>query len=749
MTSNGAGRARYILGIQSFANANSGASIVRFTEDGRELDFVAISEERLIRRKHPYTFPLHSLSYCMEAFGLESLDQIDLLVGDFIRVKRWHRSGPAYHCTEFDYLQRKLDVPAHKIVQISHHMAHAASAFYASGFDEAAVLIVDGNGSGLQTTSFLQADNGKIRYLDSYRGRGIGALYAAVTNWILGLGDGGDGGEGKTMGLAPYGEPHARVLDFQAVYDGIKTDYSAFMRRLPYYDVLNHVDPKYKVYPLHGDHRLCNDRKRVTEPYFARAAYDVQEETERAFVHLGRELQRRSGSAKLCVAGGVALNSVANKIMFDATEFEDIFVFPACSDAGIPFGCAIWGYYNARELGDFPRRRLAFRNDYSGRDYPQAEIDAVLARSGIESEKTTPHQVARLIAEGQVVGWFQGGSEHGPRALGHRSILADSRRAEMKDIVNIRVKHRETYRPFAPAVLREDCADYFELEGESPYMLLVATVKKPDVVPAITHVDGTARVQTVTRADNGSYYDLISAFKEITGVPVILNTSFNDAGEPIVETPEDALICFLSTEMDCLVLGDRLIRAGRHERGLVERLRREREARIAAREADAIARFCPGYDLAERDRYLAEENRKAVRHVTQRWRELLEQKAAAWAGRGSRVLLVGTPDHTAFLLRHVPGLSKVRVVGFIPFGDKRDEPAIAGVAVPFERRAWAALEQAGYDEILVCSHEYMYEILEQLKAAGVAKPVHVIYDNASRSPMLILDQPSARVRAVG
>ena len=731
-------RYRYVLGIQSFANANAGASIVRFTDDGRELDFVAISEERLIRKKHPYTFPVHSLGYCMEAFGLTGLEEIDLVVGDFFRIKRWHRSGPAHICTEFDYLKTKLDVPPHKIVQISHHMAHAASAFHTSGFDEAAILIVDGHGSDLETTSFLTARNGRIRYLDSYRARGVGAVYAAVTNWVLGLGDGGDGGEGKTMALAPYGARHQRVLRFDSAFDGVRTDYSAFMRRMPYYDVLNHLDPAHRVNPLYGDYRLRGAEDDVTAPYFARVAYDVQAETERALVHLGRALWARTRCPNLCVSGGVALNSVANKVMFDATRFEDIFVFPACSDAGIPFGLAIWGYYNARELGDFPRRKLTFANAYTGRDYAQDEIDAVLRHNGVAAARTTPREVARLLAEGHVVGWFQGASEYGPRALGHRSILADSRRAEIKDRINVRVKHRETYRPFAPAILLEDCAEYFDLEGESPYMLLVADCKKPEVVPAVTHIDGSARVQTVTRKDNGLFYDLIAAFKEITGVPVILNTSFNDVGEPIVETPEDALICFLGTELDYLVLGNRLIEAGGQGRDLAERLRGDRAARIAAREQDLIGRLFPGYDPAERDRYIEAENRKAVWHASQRARNELGKKARDWARNGARVLIVGTPDHTAVAARQVRELLDVQVVGFVPFHDKLDEPGPSGravPAVPFETLPWSAIEEERYDEILVSSHEHLFEIRGALTAAGVPKPVYEIYDNASRSLM--------------
>lgn len=729
---------RYILGIQSFANANSGASIVRFTADGSELDFVAISEERLIRKKHPYTFPVHSLGYCMEAYGLNSLDEIDLLVGDFFRIKRWHRSGPAHNCSEFDYLKTKLDIPAHKIVQVSHHMAHAASAFYTSSFDEAAILVVDGHGSDLETTSFLMARNGKIRYVDSYRARGIGAVYAAVTNWLLGLGDGGDGGEGKTMALAPFGAPYDPVLAFDSRFDGVKNDYSAFMRRMPNYDVLNHVDPAHRVNPLHGDHRLRQDGEQVTEPYFARAAFDVQMETERALSHLGRALYDRTRCPNLCVSGGVALNSVANKIMFDATEFENIFVFPACSDAGIPFGLAIWGYYNAKELGDRPRRKLTFRNAYTGRDYAQEEIDAVLRHYGVEAARTTPREVAQLIADGSVVGWFQGASEYGPRALGHRSILADSRREEMKDIVNIRVKHRETYRPFAPAVLLQDCAEYFDIEEESPYMLLVADCKKPQVVPAVTHIDATARVQTVTREANGVFYDLIEAFKDITGVPVILNTSFNDAGEPIVETPVDALICFLRTGLDYLVLGDQLIKASAQGRELAERMLAERAAQIAEREKHNIDRFFPGYDPAERDRYIEAENRKAVWHASRRAIDELEKKTQQWIRDGSRVLIVGTPDHTAVAAQLVRELLKVDVVGFVPFQSKVDEPALSDrgmPALPFKPHPWIAITEHQYDEILISSHEYLYEIRDALRKAGVRKPVYEIYDNASRSLM--------------
>ena len=666
----------------------------------------------------------------MDHYGLADLSAVDLLVTDFIRLKRWFNSGPAYNASEFDYLKLKLDIDPRRIVVISHHMAHAASAFYPSGFDEAAILVIDGNGSDLQTTSFLQGENGKISYLDSHKAHGIGGVYNAVTMWILAL---GDGGEGKTMGLAPFGRPHAPVLHIDGRLDGIKTDFSRFMRRMPYSDVLNQIDARNRINPLKVDFRRCEDPKDLLDPYFARVAYDVQQETERVMVHLGRSLRARTGSPNLGLAGGVALNSVANKIMFDATDFERMFVFPACSDAGIPFGLALWGYYNAAELGDFPRRRLTFRNAYTGIPYPPARAQAMFARHSITHRRTNPAEVARLLADDAIVGWFQGASEYGPRALGNRSILADPRRSETKDILNHRVKHRESFRPYAPAVMAEHCAEYFEIEGESPYMLLVAKVKKPDVIPAVTHVDGSARVQTVTREDNGPIYDLIAAFKEITGVPVILNTSFNDAGEPIVETPEDAMICFLGTEMDYLILGDYLVRAADVDKPrLAEAMRAERERAMAAREKECIARFFTGYDSEECRHFIDESNSMSVWHTRYRSKYELEKQVLRWSREGTRVLIVGSRDHTALLRRHINGLWNVDVVGFVDH-DGRPDLKVDGAPLPYPEGDWEAVREGDFDEILISSHEYMYDIAEALRAQGVTAPVYEIYDNASRS----------------
>ncbi|MDO8607359.1 MAG: carbamoyltransferase C-terminal domain-containing protein [Phaeospirillum sp.] len=691
---------------------------------------MAISEERLIRRKFPYTFPVHSLAYCMERFGLTDLSQIDVLVSDFIRRKQWFRSGPAYNTSDFDYLKIKFDFDPAKIVQISHHMAHAAAAYYASGYESSAILIVDGNGSDLETTSFLVGEGTKISYVDTYRGRGIGAVYSAVTNWILGL---GTGGEGKTMGLAPYGESHDKVLEINGVLDGIRNDFSSFMRRMPYSDILNQIDLAHRINPLHKDYPRASGKEQVQEPYFARVAFDVQAETERVMIHLGKELFARTKQPNVCVAGGVGLNSVANKLMFDASGFENIFAFPACSDAGIPFGLALWGYYNAEQFKHLPKRRISFGNAYTGRDYPQGEIDDVLDRNAVPSTRTTPDEVARLLSEGKIVGWFQGGSEYGPRSLGHRSILADSRRAEMRDIVNERVKHRETYRPFAPAVLLEDCAEYFDIDGDSPFMLLVADTKRPDLVPAVTHVDNTARVQTVTAHNNGVFYDLVAAFKRLTGVPVLMNTSFNDAGEPIVETPEDALICFSRTEMDYLVLGDRLIAAGDAVRAIGKTLFDQRAALIVRREAEITARFFPGGDKTERDAYVEAENRQAVWHTLYRAKYELERKVMEWAKERKRVLVVGTLDHTDALLRHIGGLATLTLTGIVAFAETEYPTGDAPALERLTRLDGAAIKAGDYDAILVSSHEFHYEILDLLDNAGLTDRAFSPYDNSSRS----------------
>jgi carbamoyltransferase len=717
----------YIMGLHGFANHDSGACIVKFSNHGM-VDFIAISEERLIRKKYPYSFPIHSIAYCMEHYGLDKLSQIDLIVTDYIRLKRWFSSGPAYNVSEFDYLKIKLDYDPKKIILIDHHLAHAASVFYTSGFDESSILIIDGNGSDLQTTSYLKGQYDKIDQIDTYKSHGIGTVYSVVTKQILNL---GVGGEGKTMGLAPYGAKFPKVLDIPCDLDGIKNNFSKFVRRLPFSDVLNQVDGKNRINPLKQEFEKCLDGNNLLNPYFSRVAFDVQEKTEEVMIHLGKNLFTKNNSKNLCVAGGVALNSVANQKMFNATDFEKIHIFPACSDAGIPFGLAIWGYYNAKMFEKISKVKLKFSNAYTGKEYSDNIILDMFHRHKISFKKTSSEEVAKLIADGKIIGWFQGGSEYGPRALGHRSILADSRREEMKNIINDKIKHRESFRPFAPAVLLENCTEYFELDQESPYMLLVANVKKPKIIPSITHVDGTARVQTLTKEDNGKFYDLVNAFKQITGVPVILNTSFNDAGEPIVETPEDAMICFLNTEIDYLVLGDYIVnRSDIDEKSkLLDSMQNLRKEKIQNNYEKLIKELCPGFDKNECVTYVNEHNKMALWHTQYRSKYELEKKVLEWIENKSRIMIIGTKEHTRILLDFINGFNKINVVGFAEYTKSNSNLE----NFSFDIVDLNTLQNHNFDEILISSYEYMYEIEDMLEHMKNEKCVYSIYDNASRS----------------
>lgn len=526
---------------------------------------VGIEEERLRRRK--YSVGVNSLfnqswRYCLEAHAAR-LSDVNAIVADDTLLP------PAY----FPFRKR--------ITLIRHHLAHAASTFFPSPFHRAAILVVDGAGSlvegkGVETLTSAIGEGNKIVELTKVYGtnwttdglsalrvyqagdsdHSLGFMYKAVSkaigfviyedkDWYLTE-------DGKTMGLAPYGTDRYHG-DFRR-YVNLLPDgrYELHMRNGGLLDYIGKV-----LQGLEGDER------------FARAAdlaYAAQALLEDVLLHVTRHLHAETGLTDLCLAGGVALNCVANGRLLRETPFENVFIQPAAGDGGCAIGNA---YYGNHVLGDVPRDRgpssvqRPQRHAYLGRPYRDSEVTAALDQSGLPYRKVedTARLGAELLAQSLLLGWFTGGSEFGPRALGHRSILADPRRPEMKDIINARIKHREAFRPFAPAVLAERARDYFDLDIESPYMLIVAPVRADaqPKVPAIVHVDGTARVQTVTRADNGQYYRLIEWFDRITGVPVILNTSFNDKGEPIVETPGEALSFFGSSKLDYLIMEDYLV----------------------------------------------------------------------------------------------------------------------------------------------------------------------------------------------
>ncbi len=556
-----------ILGIHRDPYHNTGAAAL--LDDGNGVRVVAISEERLDRVKDSSRYPDNAIKYCLRELGAEGPADCDLIVSDYIFQPKWNgdringvRSALTFLKNTSQRLEYREQIPPGDVHFLNHHMAHACSAFYPSGFDAAAVLIVDGHGTMLapgekasatdpsgifETQSLYAMKTGKIDTLSKTGVSGVGMLYAAFTQF-LGF---GQLQEGKTMGLAPHGaQSGLSHIKFPDHFDGIVTDYS---------ELANIWAKKGKWVE---DSRLipCKNTKDQTNEYYSRIAYEVQEETDRAMLHLAEFAKRKTGSKNLCIAGGVGLNSVANQKISEAGIFENIWIQPAASDTGIPLGCALYGYYHLMG-GDKPWR---MDNAYLGREYTTEEIREGIAKYTDQvtlEEDVDYSRAARLLSDGKIVGWFHGACEYGPRSLGHRSILVDPRKSENKDLLNSRVKNREAFRPFAPSVILEAASEYFDLGGASPYMLLVASVRpeKRDIIPAITHVDNTARVQTVTCAENGLFYDLIHAFGELTGVPVVLNTSFNVAGEPIVETPEDAIKCFLGTEIDVLMLDNFLL----------------------------------------------------------------------------------------------------------------------------------------------------------------------------------------------
>jgi carbamoyltransferase len=512
--------------------------------DNGRVRFATISEERCNREKDSRKFPLQATKACMQQLEVDSFSDVDLVVLDYIISRDWKNDFHRRRGEEHTFLN---DIAPEKIHVINHHLAHACAVFYSSSFSSSAVLIVDGRGSEKETQSLFYASAAGLRLIESTKKIGIGLLYAAVTQAIgFGLLQ-----EGKTMGLAPYGEAiEKQIFDFPRIYDGIVTDYSAAC-----------VEDSYEMGMTHQPIVTFDDK--------ARAAFEVQQECETALLHLAKNAAAKTSSPYLCISGGVALNSVANYKILQSGLFADIFINPAASDTGIPLGAALHGYHHLLQQ----EKTYDTISPYLGPDYSANSIcDA------IEAYRGTPYDfqafegfklitdgaldsAVKMLADNKIVACWYGRSEMGPRALGNRSILMSPRRPENKDILNSQVKHREAFRPFAPAILEEFTSEYFNIDRPSPYMLLVPTVRteKRQIIPAVTHADGTGRLQTVTKEFNPHFYAIIERFYELTGVPVILNTSFNVAREPIVETPQDAIRCFLGTGIDALLLGDNLL----------------------------------------------------------------------------------------------------------------------------------------------------------------------------------------------
>ncbi len=588
----------HILGVSCYYHDAAAALL----QDGQLI--AAAEEERFSRVKHDSSFPRNAIRFCLDAGKIRGgdLDYVVFFEKPFRKLDRilatvlqtYPRSWKVFRESMIGWvldklwvastLQSELGIDRNRVLFSEHHLSHAASAFLCSPFAEAAILTVDGAGEWVTTACGVGHDNQIHLTKQMEFPHSLGLLYSAFTAF---LGFQVNDGEYKVMGMAPYGHPRYAEKVWKLVHqndDGsfaLDMDYFCFHhsadrmfngrftdlfgdarpRGMPFFTESSGY-PKYFGEPPANYSEMC----RINQHY-ADVAASVQKVTEELVVGLARNLHSETGLKKLCIAGGVGLNSVANSRILHETNFEEIFVQPAAGDAGGALGAALWVYNSL--LGK--PRTYCMEHAYWGQEYSAPEISAFLTEQNIRHRRVEDtcellDQVVRQLTRGKVVGWFQGRSEWGPRALGNRSILADPRNPEMKNIVNTKIKFREPYRPFAPSVLAEDAESYFELPGATQhyparYMLYVVPTKESqrENLAAVTHVDGTARVQTVFREQNPRYYSLIERFGQATGVPVVLNTSFNLKGEPVVNTPADAASTFVRSEMDCLVMGDFLI----------------------------------------------------------------------------------------------------------------------------------------------------------------------------------------------
>jgi carbamoyltransferase len=589
-----------VLGISAFYHDSAAALI----ENGRII--AAAQEERFTRKKFDADYPRHAINYCLEAGGV-TIDQVDYVSfydKPFLKFERLLETYLAFSPRGFSsfrmamplWLREKLFLkslladglkaldprfdPNERLVFSEHHLSHAASAFFPSPFPRAAVLTMDGVGEWATTSAAIGDGNRLSIHKEIHFPHSLGLLYAAFTYYT---GFKVNSGEYKVMGLAPYGVPRHVQLIYDNLVD-LKGD-GSFRLNLDYFDYCTGLTMTNQRF-----HDLFGGPPRNPEAWLEQKHMDlaasVQVVIEEAVLRMTRSLAAETGEKNLCLAGGVALNCVANgKVQRDG-KFEHIWVQPASGDAGGALGAALATYHihadRPRAVTDKPDGMVG---SYLGPEFEQADIEARLTAAGARFTALTRDQMldrtAQALAAGKAVGWFQGRMEFGPRALGNRSILGDPRDPQMQKKLNLKVKYRESFRPFAPSVLREHVGDWFEIDCDSPYMLLVAPVAekhrremtaeeralfgidKLNVVrsriPAVTHVDYSARVQTVHRESNPLYHELISRFQTLTGCPVLVNTSFNVRSEPIVCTPEDAFRCFMGTEIDLLVVGNCLL----------------------------------------------------------------------------------------------------------------------------------------------------------------------------------------------
>ena len=583
----------YILGISAYYH-DSAACLIK---DGEIIS--AAQEERFTRIKHDQNFPSKAIKFCLEHEGIDSsqLDFIAFYDKPFLKferiletyltyapkgVKSFLKAMPIWIKKKLwikELIKEELNYNG-KILFPEHHLSHAASAFYASPFKEAAFLTLDGVGEW-STTSYGIGNNNNIEMLADIKfPHSLGLLYSAFTYYT---GFRVNSGEYKVMGLAPYGEPKYKQLIYDYLID-VKED-GSFKMNMDYFNYnvgLTMTNSKFnKIFG--GPPRKPESDLTQKEMDLARS---VQEVTEEIVLKMAKHIQNETKMKYLCLAGGVALNCVSNGKLLRSGIFDDIYIQPASGDAGGALGCALltwYQYLDNKRIVD--NKTDSMKGTFLGPEYNNDEIQSYLNNKKYKYQKLTdeklPEQIADLIADQNVIGWFQGRMEFGPRALGARTIIGDARSPETQKTINLKIKFRESFRPFAPSVREENISDYFDIDRPSPYMLLVANINKDkqlpmtdeqesnfgikklnisrSEIPAVTHVDYSARIQSVSKSTNLRYHDMLTKFNEKYGCAVVVNTSFNVRGEPIVCTPEDAYLCFMRTEMDYLMMGNYLL----------------------------------------------------------------------------------------------------------------------------------------------------------------------------------------------
>ena len=564
----------YTLGISCYYHDSAAALL----KDGHVI--AAVEEERFSRKKFDDDFPKLAINWCLKEAGItpEQIDSVAFYDKPILKFERlldnYIAVAPRGLNSFLDVIPKwlhkrlwiKTDIKKYlkgfngEIIFPEHHMSHAAHTFYTSPFEEAAILTVDGVGEWT-TASFGIAKNNTIQLTNDIRWpHSVGLFYSAFTYF---LGFQVNEGEYKLMGLSAYGKPKYYDLIINNLID-VKDDGSIHLNMKYFAFTHDKVMTNDKFSKLFG----IPPKKKHDETL--QIHFDIgasaQKVLEEIILKMANHVHKKTGMKNLCFGGGVALNGVANYNLLKNGPFDNIHIPPSPGDAGSAVGCAQYSYHihhsQKKNIENNPSVTIR-ENVYVGPSYTNEEIRKFLDSNKVSYEKLDEQSLlertAKLISEGNIVGWYQGKMEWGPRALGNRSILADPRDAKMKDILNEKIKHRESFRPFAPSIMEEYVSDYFDIDVPSPYMLMVTNVKQPKKIPAVTHIDGTGRLQTVSAESNPLYYNLINEFYKITGIPVLINTSMNVMGEPIVNTPEQAYAMITKTDMDCIIMGDNLI----------------------------------------------------------------------------------------------------------------------------------------------------------------------------------------------